>query len=279
MVSTLAQLIALVSHGNAFLNGRHERRHFYPFNSTFRFCNEISFVKFKKLFRVKEIRAARTPNDWFTLLKDNNSVRLWLGYSPSSNPHFPDHKLAGLVGGGGTRYIASTFPKHADYWLGRWEVADQNAPDRRIWNVTYGRVAEKEKLPLLQANGLSSYKDKLENILKQIEAFALKHSLHSWAESFHEGLEVLTSDDPISLIYHKDLLPPEGYSLDAKRLIAACSQAWVFGGMGSWNDPGFEDTVEHQEYERLSQELYETINLCVERGANSYGRQWVNRAA
>ena len=273
MVGTLAQLIALVSHGNAFLNEGHEARDFYPSNSTFQFCNEVHFVRLKKLFKVKEIEVARNPNDWFILLKDSNSLRLVLRYSPTSKSQFPDYKLAGLVGGGGTWYIASIFPQQADYWIGRWEVTNQNAPDNNIWKVTYGRVAEKEKLPQIQNDYLSSYKDKLEDILKQIEAFALKHSLDFWAQSFRNGLEALASNDPIRLTYHKDLLPHEGYSLDAKRLVAASSQAWVFGGMGSWNDLGFEDASEHQEYERLSQELYAAINLCVERGVNSYGQQ------
>jgi hypothetical protein len=273
MVGTLAQLVALIAHGNAFLDTGHEAQDFYPSNSTFQFCNKVGFVKVKKLFGVKEFEVARTPVDWFSFLKANGCRRLSLLYSPSSNPPFPDHKLAGLVGGGGTWYIASGFSGHADYWIGRWEVTDRNAADRRIWKVTYDRVAENAKSPEFQTYSLSSCEDKLEDTLKQTEAFALKHKLDFWAGRFRDGLDALASEDPISLTYHKDLLPPEGYSLEAKRLLAASSRAWVFGGMGSWNDLGFEDKSENEEYERLSKELYAAINLCVERGANSYGQQ------
>jgi len=270
MVGTLAQLIALVAHGNASLNVGYEGSDFYPFNSTFQFCNEVSFVDVKKLFKVKEIEIARTPNHWFTFLKDNNCRRLSLGYSPTRNPRSPDYKLAGFVGGGGTWHIASSFSSYADYWLGRWQVTNQKARDNKIWKVTYGRVAAKEKLPKLQTNSLSTYRDKLEHVLKQIEAFALRHNLEFWADYFRKGLEAMTSTAPINQTYHKDLLPNTGYSLEAKQLIAAAGQAWVFGGMGSWNDLSFDDMTENKEYERLSEELYAAINLCVEESVNSY---------
>jgi hypothetical protein len=40
-----------------------------------------------------------------------------------------------------------------------------------------------------------------------------------------------------------------------KLLVAAASKAWVFGWMGSWNDMGFEDKAEQQEYDEVSREL------------------------
>jgi len=271
MVGTLAQLIAFVSHGNAFLMDGFRVQDFYPSNSTFQFCNQVSFVTLRKGFRRTEIEVAQTPNDWFTFLAGHKCQRLSIGYLPSSNPTFSDHKLAGLVGGGVTWQIASCFSKYADYWLSRWEVTDRKAPDKRIWKVTYGRVAENKGLPRFSIDLLSD-KDKLESILKRIGTFARQHDLDFWADKFHNALEALTSDDPISLTYHKDLLPVDGYGLDAKRLISACSEAWVFGGMGSWNDLGFEDKSENEQYERLSKDLYETINLCVVTAANSYGQ-------
>ena len=270
MVGTLAQLIALVSHGNAFLADGYDLRNFYPSNSTFQFCNEISFVDVKKFYRVKEKEIAATPDHWFAYLKESNCRRLSLWCAPTSNPQLPDHISVAFVGGGGDWYIRSGFINHADYWLGRWEVTDQNAPDNRIWKVTYVKVSAKQKLPNLQVGDLSARKAKLEGVLKEIGAFALKHDLHLFATCFQNGLEALSSDDPIALTDHKDLLPGTGYTLEAKQLIAAASQAWVLGGMGSWNDLGFADQMEHKEYERLSEELYAAIKLCIEKGVNSY---------
>jgi hypothetical protein len=51
--------------------------------------------------------------------------------------------------------------------------------------------------------------------------------------------------------------------------MAASSSAWVFGGMGSWNDIGFPDKQKEDEYDRLSAELYEVINECYVAVANS----------
>ena len=269
MVGTLAQLIALASFGNAYLDESSDVEGFYPSNSTFQFCNEISFVEVKKFLRVKEKEVAKTPNHWFNYLRTFNCRRLTLKYAPTSDP-LPDHISSAFVGGGGKWYIVSGFFDHADYWLGRWEVTDQEASDNKIWKVTYGKAATREQLPQSQASDLSSTRANLEVVLQQIKAFAQKHELDGFAGCFRKGLGALSSNNPISLTYHNDLLPTTGYNLDAKQLIAAASEAWVFGGMGSWNDLSFDNTIEHQEYERLSRELYAAINVCVERSVNSF---------
>ena len=38
----------------------------------------------------------------------------------------------------------------------------------------------------------------------------------------------------------------------------ACEAAWVFGGMGSWNDLGFQGE-DQQTYERLSHRLFQLV--------------------
>src|SRR5258708_16386767 len=56
--------------------------------------------------------------------------------------------------------------------------------------------------------------------------------------------------------YHPDVLPADGYSLSARQLMAASVAAFVFGGMGSWNDTGFADREMQARYERVTRQLY-----------------------
>jgi hypothetical protein len=50
--------------------------------------------------------------------------------------------------------------------------------------------------------------------------------------------------------------------LEAKQLLASAQAAWVFGGMGSWNDLGF-DGNDQQEYTALSDELFLLLNQAI----------------
>src|SRR5205814_9802421 len=126
---------------NAFLNEVYDARDFYPANSAFVFCNEVSFVEVKKFIKTREAKVAGDPDGWLTLLKDGGCRRLRLGHQPTRNPQFSDRMLAGFVGGGGKWFIAAAYLNHTDYWLARWEVGAPDDPDRKIWKVTYGRVS------------------------------------------------------------------------------------------------------------------------------------------
>jgi hypothetical protein len=47
-------------------------------------------------------------------------------------------------------------------------------------------------------------------------------------------------------------------------------QSYVFGGMGSWNDMGFQKPETQKEYERVSKELYEAVKFATTMASNSF---------
>ncbi len=51
-------------------------------------------------------------------------------------------------------------------------------------------------------------------------------------------------------------------------MLAACQKAWVFGGMGSWNDMGF-DGEDQKDYVRLSEALFQALNAAIVAAANA----------
>ena len=46
-----------------------------------------------------------------------------------------------------------------------------------------------------------------------------------------------------------------GELAQAMALAAITSQAWIFGGMGSWNDMAFETATDNGRYQQLTREL------------------------
>jgi len=67
--------------------------------------------------------------------------------------------------------------------------------------------------------------------------------------------------------YHTDMLPAP-YTPQSRHLSPAAAQAWVFGGMGSWNDIGFVNGAVQSEYRELSGPLYAATLQALPADAN-----------
>jgi hypothetical protein len=59
--------------------------------------------------------------------------------------------------------------------------------------------------------------------------------------------------------YNPDIAPAGWLSLEQRQLLAFAVQAWVFGGMGSWNDAWFEDESQGDHYAEVTERLYEAV--------------------
>ena len=261
MQGPIAQIIALTLYGNAIAKGYSVNiEKFFPSNSTFSFCEYVKFVDLIKVNgKLEEVLFAANPNDWLMKLKREGVIALRLIYGPSGDKNISDRMSVGFVGGGGRWLIETIRPKGSDFWEARWVVGNKDHPEKLIWQVTYGRIATRQKTSLLKARQISQIKEDLAKTLRQISAFAQKHNLDGFAGAFEKGYVALYSKTPYSDVYHKDISPDDLLSLEANQLLATSQAAWVFGGMGSWNDLGFDGKDQH-EYERLSDKLYQLLN-------------------
>jgi hypothetical protein len=273
MTGTLAQIITLTTFGNDFLKNGTIPTDFNTANTSFQFCNKVDFREFKKLLlflKRKESVIANSPTEWFQYLKNDGCQHLRLYFEYSKDQSFAkDHKLAGLVGGGGSWLIEAVYENHSNYWANRWEVTNQNAPDNKIWTVNYGITVKKQHTSNLQIDN-QIVKEKLRQTLTEIAEFAYKQELPSWGEQFDKAKLTLGSSTPESNYYHTDLIPVDQYSLTAKQIIFSAGSAWVFGGMGSWNDLSFDSKEDNETYDRLSEQLYSNINEAIIAGTNTY---------
>lgn len=268
MQGHIAQVVALAIYGNAFLKGGNVTS-LWPSGSAFTFCRSVSFVALAGQGKdPEEIPYAQDPLQWLSKLRSEGVVGLRLHHLAGNDPRISDRMSVGFVGGGGRWLIEAVKPAVSDAWEARWQVGDQEDPERRIWLVTYGRTVANHSHVSLQEVGAERLRKELQVVLSEIASFAEKQQLDGFAKCFRAGLEVLGSENPLAKVYHSDLAPPQTLPLAGEQLLSVAQATWVFGGMGSWNDLGF-DGSDQQTYESLSDRLFGLLNQAVVEAANS----------
>lgn len=270
MTGPVAQMVALTCHANALLAGR-EVGTFFPTNSTCQFCDRVVFLGSAGFLQAitGSRDTADTPDEWFRLLVARGATGVHLGWrSRRLASWLPDHMGAGLVGGGGLWQMEVAFRNgRHQAWRAQWVVLNQQAPDQRIWHVAYeGRGAGRAQ-PWPPAD-LAAPRDELREAIEQAVSFCAYHDLDGFATGFRDARRELKGKDPEKPAFHQDLAPAGFLSDDARHTLNACQHAWVFGGMGSWNDLGFQGE-EQQRYDAVSERLYRAVTTAIQTAANT----------
>jgi hypothetical protein len=259
----IAQAAALAIFGNDILRG-FSRENFWPASTVFKFCKAVRFVTLSgEATSPTESPFAADPMQWITRLRDEGTTRLHIHAFAHNDPQISDRMSVGFVGGGGRLLIETQQARVSDLWQARWQGLNKDDPDQKIWDVTYFRIDQDRPHIPLQTNSITALRQDLMMVLSKIEAFAARQKLEYFAGAFRKATGLLSSDHPLSETYHSDLAPTAAIPLEAKQLLGAVQAAWVFGGMGSWNDLGF-DGDDQREYDALSGKLFLLINqtLC-----------------
>jgi hypothetical protein len=269
MNGPIAQIVALAIHANAFLAG-YSIPEFCPGNSTCQFCEKVEFVELRKnLFEsTTEKTVARSPNEWLNYLSAKGAQGVRLARQPDNDQNFPDRMSAGFVGGGGTWIIEVVLDQgRSEHWVARWEVGNQEAPDQRIWRVTYGRVAQ-GGAKTSSGHDVSIQRELLKKSLINIQTFSVREKSEPFTAYFNAALETVSAKGLTLHGSHRDLSPAGFLPDDAVVLLDASQSAWVFGGMGSWNDIGFEGATQ-EEYEIVSESLFQTLTASIVAAVNA----------
>jgi hypothetical protein len=267
MTGVLAQLVSLTSYGNQCIGSGQFPLYYYPQHSTFKFCNKVDFLQLRD---GQETVLCPNPNSWFGYLKLSACQKLRLYYQPAAKREGAmEHQLAGMIGGNGVWLIETIYEGSSNYWSNRWLVTQKEDTEKKIWSVDHALTHVQQPTNDLQYDLAETSAD-LSIVLSDIAAFARQHKMSNWAKIFEKALARLTSDDPVGDYYHHDLIVGENYSLQARQLLFGAASAWVFGGMGSWNDEGFNDAGDQQSYEILSARLYGAVNRSIVAATNSF---------
>ena len=269
MDTQLAQLITLVGHGNSFLSGsaRTSVDGLAQSSSTFQFVRRLKFTRYASELAPLGAETAGDPGRWLETLRLEGAARLWYVAFAWKRQDLPEHIALGFAGAV-PRAIQVDYPSGYELWYPFWTLGDRNDPRHRIWNVEYKGTPAGQSyamtpdlealLPSLQKSLASA-----EQLAREVGDWA-----SNWVLVFASASEMLTAADPQSL-NSISMLPPDGYSLPARRLLAAASYASVFGGMGSWNDLGVAP-AQQAEYDRVTQDLQEAVKLSLVAAANSF---------
>lgn len=262
MQGTIAQMVALTLYGNHFFQTR-KAVDFFSNNSTCTFCQSVVFME-----RVSTERLfARTPSAWYEKLCTEGFHGLRLHYTLDKGPDL-DRNLVAFVGGGGRWLIEAVHDSSSsDYWATRWQVGERK-PDNRIWVVTYDRVASRVSSSQKDVSDLSTTIEALGSVLQALVHFSEKQTLTNFARCFSIAIDLLSDPAPLTKVFHSDLSPSGYLSREAQALLAAAQAAWVFGGMGSWNDLGF-DGDDQKTYDFLSTQLYTLLNTAIIQATNT----------
>ena len=98
--------------------------------------------------------------------------------------------------------------------------------------------------------------------LVHIETYARDEKYDNFADIFNEATDTIDAGKPA--VEQGDMARFTGFDDRQAAIFEECSRAWVFGGMGSWNDLGGGER-----YDRVSQALYDSLNACIAALANS----------
>lgn len=266
MNGTILQMVALCCHANGAIRGVDARE---LRGGAFDVCDSVRFVRpARTLFgRMKDRTFASSPKEWLGTLKRDGVVRVRLDCARQDDPALADRTLAGFIGGAGTWYLELVRANaQSDYLVADWQVNAQRAPGGRVWRATYKQVsgASTNGPPLSLAQASAD----LNAALHDVAAFALEQKLSNWHSNFLSALDAFDATKPARHDNCADLAPPGVLPPDARILLDACQRAWVFGGMGSWNDMGFAD-ADQSEYDRVSDRLYQAVVAGIIAAANA----------
>lgn len=264
---SILQMVSIVSYSNAYLS-----------NQLPEISNQgekISMYCNKVLFHIPVVGhehqySTQAPIDWFISLKYRGVKEVKLFYKAIPNQNIPERMSAGFVGGAGVWMVEVVLEGKSEFWYSKWEVDEDQRKlgSNRIWTVTY-KLAPVDQLPS-EVYEVDQQIQDLGTILNQMVEFCITEDLDNWKNIFRGAREVLHKGKPSTSTYLKDMIVEGIYTTQALALMEASDRAYVFSGMGSWNDiAGFNSNEQEQTYMRLSEQLYTCLNKSILAFANS----------
>lgn len=260
MNKEIFQIASLTAYGNAYL--KKKKVSFKKNNPAAFSYDKIKFVKeIPKDTHLKKVLIAKDPNSWFKHLKNNNFTRLHLRYHPSTYLHKKGRTITSSIGESNFWHIIAQKKEKCAVWKSDWKEISGDIM------AFYRLLIENADIGETRHPSLDTTKLFLKEILTDLVNFTEKNELTNWEIIFQNSIDYLNNENPDKLI-QKDYLPANCYSLEAKQILTTCDQAWVFGGMGSWND--VVRVHDYDLYRRLTANLYDTLCKSFVSAINSY---------
>lgn len=251
MNGELAQCFALATHTSARLRGLRGADWLGTSHTTFQYVGTVSFD------------GADGLDEWVRRVEADAVDRVWLAVpslDPEERREGPPASVRAAFAGGVLGGLLATGTGGSRLWQADWHVGDREAPESRIWVVRYQSrpVAIEPQRP-----DVFDTAHTLDQTLERAARFSERQGLH-WGTLFTRARQHWSGAADPAWPDPDQLFPPGWPDPDSRRLAAMAATAWVFGGMGSWNDLGFVDQAAQTEYEQISRDLYAAVlRACV----------------
>lgn len=265
MKGEVAQLVALCLGTNACTRGKKNGLKFTA-HSTAQFCRSIEFSYLKKRFfsrKMQRVIMSTNVNDWWSKTSKDGLKYCYLSVVNRQDylrqtELLDDWKTSAFVGGGSVWVLTTVFDGvRTVSWVPIWKHTGAEKP----WDVTYQGFNE---VFTDQSQPVSVAASQLEKALVDICDFARELKIPHWPDSFARALAQLAGEPAET--HHPDLVPDGLLPSAAENLALASQAAWVFGGMGSWNDIYETD---HPRYSAVSRALFDAVNQGLVSATNS----------
>ena len=193
-------------------------------------------------------------NAWLDYLIKKHCVSIFLILPDEIDEHDDLTLYTSFINSNAAWVIATNTDRDFSVWRRHWKRLPGKDGG---WSIDYYEKASPGRDPL--EYHMSYDPDELPLVLDEIRRFALEIGCRSWAERFEHAAALLAKKDFQIEDDNdfKELLPP-----GKLHLLEVLSQAWVFGGTGSWNEEvsGIADDQDRKsDYRRYSWSLYRAI--------------------
>ncbi|MHA1211763.1 MAG: hypothetical protein ACTSSH_04805 [Candidatus Heimdallarchaeota archaeon] len=260
MNTDIMQMSIITIYGNAILQGKdvsfdknHPGAHGY---------RKLKFLEdLPEDYNRSMTYLADNPNDWFKYLKDNNYTRLYLNYQTRLRRKSTKQRNEILEGGGTPWSIIAIKGSTCDIWKLKQETVSGEGL------VIYYKFAKDIEIPKIPKTTVKQAKLYLGEVFKDLINFCKENKLTSWENVFSKAKAYLSNENSSELLV-EGFLPENCFSIEAEQILIATDNAWVFGGMGSWND--VVRVSDYDLYRRLTNNLYDTNCESIVAATNSY---------
>ena len=249
MHGELAQIVALVSHGNPWLARRPGYTLSLGANSTFASARSVAFEHGPDDAHDGQ-RPGESAAAWLVGLRERACGRL----SVLTSDPFDAVSAAPVRAPTGTPvmglesyrrwFLSGVIDGDVVVWKASWRVVSPRPSGGGLWHVRY-EVADAEITPAAQRT-IDEAGVALEHALADMRRFAAAPQMASWAARFDAALRARDDPDP-QIFGYPDLLPPGHHALAVRRLMAMCSLGWVFAQAGWWIDVSLYSDVTQAE--------------------------------
>jgi hypothetical protein len=269
MIGSLSNMVVLVAFGNSTIKGAHVVQDFDQ-HATFKFYEWTRFRNVKD-----DLIFAHSPAEYLNGLRGRGVRGLLVTYGANSSlPDGVSERTSAAFVGGGKQYLIQEFTDlSVNYLALQSEIGDRDREDQKIWRDTFHlyttipRQLIRPDRPDLEwtTKNLAQSLEAAINLCDKDDQW-LKTS--NWPEFFRAALRMLDDNTLIDTSQYVNF-PQQVLSDTQNRLLQVANRAWVFGGMGSWNDVGFQDEQLNAAYVAVSERLFNAVNVAITDAVNA----------